>query len=92
VIDSAIVYPTVGNGFSTDRNALDAMEGTIGHEDAEIVTDPKPGSGWVDAEGNELGDETINKIWPNILQCDSKGNAEQSLWVPSKQEFGITTG
>ena len=43
-------------GASSVQNQLDGFSIVGGHEYAEAVTDPEPSSGWVDSNGEEIGD------------------------------------
>jgi serine protease len=45
-----------GCGASSVQNQLDGFSIVGGHEYAEAVTDPEPSSGWVDSNGEEIGD------------------------------------
>jgi serine protease len=43
-------------GANSVQNQLDGFSIVGGHEYAEAITDPEPSSGWVDSNGEEIGD------------------------------------
>ena len=58
----AMAYPFVLNGCgvpqSPNGNSYgDSLASLTSHEQFEAITDPQPGSGWVDASGYEIGDK-----------------------------------
>jgi hypothetical protein len=66
-------------GASSVQNQLDGFSIVGGHEYAEVVTDPEPASGWVDASGSEIGDLCA---WQGLttLGLSTGSYAIQPLW------------
>lgn len=74
-------------GANSVQGQLDGFSIVEGHEYAETLTDPEPASGWVDAQGAEIGDKCA---WQNLFAINlSTGSfAMQPLW--SNTDNGCT--
>ena len=74
-----------GCGANSVAGDLDGFSITAGHEYAETITDPDPGTGWVAPDGEENGDLCA---WQNLHTIDlSSGSfAVQPTW--SNQDGG----
>ncbi|RAG85136.1 hypothetical protein DN069_13500 [Streptacidiphilus pinicola] len=69
---------------------LDAFSIVEGHEFAESVTDPQPSSGWVDANGEEIGDLCESNFQGVTLSTGTF--AMQPLWSNNDGGCVITPG
>ncbi|MBF9069003.1 hypothetical protein [Streptacidiphilus fuscans] len=69
---------------------LDAFSIVEGHEFAESVTDPQPSSGWVDANGEEIGDLCESNFQDVTLSTGTF--AMQPLWSNNDGGCVITPG
>ncbi|MDH6130760.1 hypothetical protein P3T37_000127 [Kitasatospora sp. MAA4] len=69
---------------------LDAFSIVEGHEFAESVTDPQPSSGWVDSNGEEIGDLCESNFQKVALSTGTF--AMQPLWSNNDGGCVITPG
>ncbi|MBV9379118.1 MAG: hypothetical protein JO242_00405, partial [Streptosporangiaceae bacterium] len=74
-------------GANSVQGPLDGFSIVAGHEYAETLTDPEAGSGWLDAQGSEIGDKCA---WQNlfVLNLSTGSFAMQPLW--SNNDNGCT--
>jgi hypothetical protein len=59
---------------------LDGVSIVGGHEYAEAITDPYPSSGWLDANGSEIGDKCAWSSASTDISLGSSSYAVQPLW------------
>jgi len=67
---------------------LDAFSIVEGHEYAESITDPQPGSGYVDSGGAEIGDVCESNF--QMINLSTGGFAVQPLWSNNANACVIT--
>jgi hypothetical protein len=84
VLYSVEPYMSV-NGCSTGKGLLNDTANVLGHETAEAISDPEPGSAWVgkwpDSSGSEIGDDCS---WTIIKQTLNTHTYYTQNWYSNK--------